>query len=744
MKTYFFVLVLILSMVAMAEQPKGGLPLPDSGDVTLPLDEYNKLLERASHPTKIPDAPPQNYSIQCAELRFRVENELVLGSVQLEGEVFKKGVSKVPLMKGITTLDARQDGKGVPLQPENGTQFAVLSGPSDFSITLTAGLPLHIDEGRASFSLPVPAAGSAKLTLVVPGEHTSVNITPGLITGRTSENGNTSIEATLVPGQPATIWWATRETPAQKAPKEARFLSEVKTLLSVSESELRVATLADITVVQGEPYQFAVKVPTGYEVTGVTGSSLESSEERDGVLILKVSTPSQHHQFLISMERSISDSKAHAPFLSFENAQRETGEVLVEGTGTMELTATEGGGLKRMDVRETSNYLRSLGHYVPQAAFRFHRQPSEQPTLELEWTRFPDSGVLAAVAENAVATTLVTSEGNTLTEIKLTMKNQAQPFLRIALPSGASILTADVGGERVKPVQGRDGSRVPLLRAGFHPAGPYEVSFVFMHSGTPFARKGDSELTLPSMDLPISILHWELFLPERYQMKGFGGNVISTGLLPVPFREQRGASFGGVGTGTAAAIGGELFALSGDRVNAIPPGQVAGVVVDASGAAVAGAQVTVTNSANGLTLAAVTDAGGHWVVSNFPSGNGKIQVDANGFRRLVQQFNYDASRPVEYVSPLSVGSATETVQVTAQAANSPLNGRSYDQFGQLEGNTKKRAMNPASANVMNLQRRVAGVLPVAIDVPRSGSSFEFARALVLDEETRVTFSYRSR
>ena len=41
------------------------------------------------------------------------------------------------------------------------------------------------------------------------------------------------------------------------------------------------------------------------------------------------------------------------------------------------------------------------------------------------------------------------------------------------------------------------------------------------------------------MDLPISILHWELFLPERYQMKGFGGNVISTGLLPVPFREQR-------------------------------------------------------------------------------------------------------------------------------------------------------------------------------------------------------------
>jgi hypothetical protein len=36
------------------------------------------------------------------------------------------------------------------------------------------------------------------------------------------------------------------------------------------------------------------------------------------------------------------------------------------------------------------------------------------------------------------------------------------------------------------------------------------------------------------------------------------------------------------------------------------------------------------------------------------------------------------------------------------------------------------------------------VLPVAIDVPRAGTSFSFVRPLVLDEETKVTFSYKSR
>jgi hypothetical protein len=739
MKNTLFVFVLILSTVARAQQ-KSGLPLPDSGDVTLPLDEYNKLLELAGKPTKRPEVPPQNYSIQCAELKFRVENEAVLGSVQLEGEVFKKGVTKVPLIKDMTILDARQDNKGVPLQQENGTQFAVLSGPSDFSITLNTGLPLRIEEGRASFSLLAPASGSAQLTMIVPGEHTSVNISPGLITSRRSENGNTTVEATLVPGQSASIWWATRETDAQKAPKEVRFLSDVKTLLSVSESELRVAALADITVVQGEPSEFAVEVPAGYEVTGVTGASLESTEERGAALVLKVSARSQRYQFLISMERSITDSKASAPFLTFQNAQRETGEVLVEGTGTMELTATEGGGLKRMDVKETSNYLRSLAHYSLQAAFRFHRQPNEQPTLALEWIRFPDSSLLAAVADSAVVTTLVTSEGKTLTEIKLMIKNQAQPFLKVALPSGASILSADVGGEKVKPVQGSDGSRVPLLRPGFRPAGSYEVSFVFMHSGVPFAKKGGSELSLPSMDIPISILHWELFLPERYRVKDFGGDVISAGLWPVVSREEMGAGFGGL----SAGIGGAVSARSGDHHREQFPGQVGGAVLDASGAAVAGAQVSLTSVANGLTMKAVTDAGGNWSVSNFPPGDGKLRIDANGFKTLVQQLNYDASRPAEYVSTLSVGSAAETVEVRAQAVNLPSNGRNFLQLEQLESNAKKQAMNTASANVMNLQRRVAGVLPVAIDVPRTGTSFEFARALVLDEETKVTFNYKSR
>jgi hypothetical protein len=54
------------------------------------------------------------------------------------------------------------------------------------------------------------------------------------------------------------------------------------------------------------------------------------------------------------------------------------------------------------------------------------------------------------------------------------------------------------------------------------------------------------------------------------------------------------------------------------------------------------------------------------------------------------------------------------------------------------------AQNAPSSNVLNLQRRVAGVLPVAIEVPHAGTAFHFVRPLVVNEETKVTFTYKSK
>ncbi len=102
-----------------------------------------------------------------------------------------------------------------------------------------------------------------------------------------------------------------------------------------------------------------------------------------------------------------------------------------------------------------------------------------------------------------------------------------------------------------------------------------------------------------------------------------------------------------------------------------------------------------------------------------------------------------------------MGGVEETVTVTAETplvqsmdAASASNYRNLATLtpGSAERGKRKDEMAPQapSANVANLQRRVAGVLPVRVDVPRAGASFHFLRPLVIDEETTVRFRYRMR
>jgi hypothetical protein len=758
-RAFYFLIISILALPCYAQQMLE-TPRPLPGNVTLSLDEYNRLLALASRPGKKTDTPPVPYVLKHADLRFHVVNDDVIGSIQFDGETLEAHAAKVPLASGMTIFDARYGAKPLPLLLENGIHTAILPGDSEFAVSLDAGLPLSIETGRASFSLPVPSAGNVRITLTVPGERTNVQLNHGIITHRASVNGNTEIEATLVPGQTASIWWNTREVVAPAVPREVRFLSDVKSLISVAESDLQVAALVDLNVLQGEADQFSVPVPEGFEVTAVNGASLESSEVQNGVLLLKIAGHgAATHQFLISLERPLNDANATAPILAFKDAQRETGEILVEGQGTLELTAKESGGLKRLDIKEVNPYLRALSRYSLQAAFRYHRQPAESPALALEWTRFPDSSVLAAIAERATVTTLVTSEGKSLTEVKLTIKNQAQPFLKVELPAGATILTAEVAGEKVKPVQGADGNRVPLLRTGFRPAGAYTVSFVFLHSGAPFAKKGDSDISLPKMDVPINVLEWELFLPDRFKVRAFTGDAMSASLLPAEYQLYSGDRTSGNATGFGNGIGGGTtggMPIDGRGVmslSTLAPGvalavdQLGGYVFDPTGAAIPNARLQIQNLATGASWSAISTADGSWRIIGLPSGTYQVTAASPGFQSTVLNIPYDAANPHAYRIGLNLGAINSAVTVEASATEMNTETSAISSKDKKHKKELPAAPPPpptASANVFNLQQRVAGVLPVAVDVPRAGTSYRFIRPLVVNEETKLNFTYKSK
>jgi hypothetical protein len=176
-------------------------------------------------------------------------------------------------------------------------------------------------------------------------------------------------------------------------------------------------------------------------------------------------------------------------------------------------------------------------------------------------------------------------------------------------------------------------------------------------------------------------------------------------------------------------------------LSTLGPGQIGGIIVDPAGAVVAGAQVTVTNTQTGTTLTASSGGDGHWVVSGLEPGPVKVSISSTGFKASQQDFELTASKPARMGTTLEVGGVTETVTVTADGANLSTENRRLEE---LAKKTQQAQLNNFSQNVFSLQRRVAGLLPVAVEVPRSGKSYRFVRPLVLEEETRITFQYKAR
>jgi hypothetical protein len=614
------VLVSIVAHAAAAQPARPVDAQPRS--VTMPLSEYNRLLDLAARVPAPAPAAPVPAIVSAADVRITVDRETARGVFALSGQVLQSGIARVPLMNSTAISDATAAGPPVPLIADGPMINALLSGPAPFAVSLQWGGALAFSPGRAGFTLPVPQAGAVRATIELPGEQADVHLSPGLITRRSIANSRTIIEATLDPGSTTQVWWSMRDSAPAAAVKDVRALAEVMTLITLDDSDARMAALVDISVTQGELRRLTVQLPAGFVFQSVNGSTLEDSDQAGNDLILTFGNPAlRSHQFLINLERPHAGGSfdLDTGVISLKDVQRERGEIAIEGVGTMDLAVGEQPNVHRMDVRELNSSLHALARLPILSAFRYQRASgTATPHLALAVKRFADAGVLAAAADSGTATTLITSEGRALTEIRLDMRNRSQPFLKVELPPGATIVSVDLAGESAKPALGADGTRIPLMRAGLRTSLPYTVSFVYVHAGVPFQKKGDIALSLPKMDVPIGVMNWEIFVPESYRARMIGGNVIEF----------------------------NRFALSET------------ITVTGVAPKVAGVFETVT---------------------------------------------------VESPSPV--------VDVRQQP-------------------------EPPSQNVVNLQARAAGVLPIRVDVPKAGVSHEFIKPLLVAAETTVTLRYK--
>lgn len=95
-------------------------------------------------------------------------------------------------------------------------------------------------------------------------------------------------------------------------------------------------------------------------------------------------------------------------------------------------------------------------------------------------------------------------------------------------------------------------------------------------------------------------------------------------------------------------------------------GSLSGTVADPSGAVVAGATVTVTNTATGATRVGETNNSGAFEFETIPPGKYSMTVEAKGFKKSISNdVTVSVSQTTRLTIPLEIGVQGETVTVTA-------------------------------------------------------------------------------
>ena len=112
-----------------------------------------------------------------------------------------------------------------------------------------------------------------------------------------------------------------------------------------------------------------------------------------------------------------------------------------------------------------------------------------------------------------------------------------------------------------------------------------------------------------------------------------------------------------------------LFLHNVGFAQAVNNAQIHGMVLDQSGAAVVGAQITATQKETGQIQTTVSAGDGSFVLPGLPVGAYSLQISAKGFSRYTQTgLVLQVGQNVQVNVPLTVGSVSQEVQVSADAA----------------------------------------------------------------------------
>ncbi|MBT9584492.1 hypothetical protein IV102_14205 [bacterium] len=546
------VLVLMFSTSTPPAHAQG----PGGGTVTVPLADFLKLSQKKPGTGSRPaDTAPTAWLLTAGDYRVQAASGARWGNVdaQLSLSILHGGWQEIDLLPGEVVLQqALFDGQSVPVYNKEGRYHALVRGPGQHKLRLQYHLAVSSEGAASTLALVTPATQASSLRLVLPAGM-KVTSSPEVPFQRRS--------ATLTEGAFSapnlSLSWSSAAASAQlngqSRGEKARLTARVYSLLSVSDTVARCKTRIDYQILRNEVDTLSVLVPVDAEVVDVACEGLANwtTSERGNarqVNLFLAQPASGTLSVTLSLEKGISqiDSTWDVPTLEVPGVERMKGSLGVETSGGIEVTAATQDSVRPIDVAELPAEVSGMCSNPTVLAFEYHRQPYR---LALETHKGKEVNVLTATIDKGRGETLVTPEGKLVTHLLLSVRNNHKQYLELQLPAGAEVWSTFVNGQAVKPIKAEGGKvrmRLESSRSGESgvSAFPAEITYVQQSSLHPWL--GKLEVQVPQVDMPISDLGWQLYLPQEWKVLRLGGTMQeATSLEPIaagapqPVQEQQ-------------------------------------------------------------------------------------------------------------------------------------------------------------------------------------------------------------
>ncbi|MGN6643515.1 MAG: hypothetical protein ACTHKU_11010 [Verrucomicrobiota bacterium] len=298
--------------------------------------------------------------------------------------------------------------------------------------------------------------------------------------------------------------------------------AEVVNTFTLSETLVSGKALVRFDVANAPVKEFRLRVPADFKNVEINGANIRSHSQTGEVWRVELQGKTRGNYVLTvtwEQPRAKNDSVALAG-VSAESVERETGLLAVSATKPLQVSETSMSDLQRVDLGIFPDWA-GRPDETTALAYRYVRPGYK---LAVKTQRFDEADVLHALVDNARFTTVVAEDGQTMTEMSLSVRNNGRQFLEMALPPGATVWSAFVAGQPVRPSLRNGKLLLPIQQTGGDETA-ISVDLTYVGANRFPRERGEVAFASPRFDVPLKNAHWELFLPPDFDYQDFKGTM---------------------------------------------------------------------------------------------------------------------------------------------------------------------------------------------------------------------------